>query len=130
VLHKGTPTDRLVAQWWIRKPHVERRVGSGAALTVRAADLADAAPINVTRPAGTWLANADLFLARDERRLVLEIPMGFTEMQREAPELALEWRMQTRELFETYFARGYRVVDFFLDRGQGCGRYLLATTES
>lgn len=126
VLHKGTPTDRLVAQWWIREPHVERRVGGEGALTVRAADLSDAAPINVARQAGKWLANADLFLARDERRLVLEIPMGFTEMQREAPELALEWRMQTRELFETYFTRGYRVVDFFLDRGQSRGRYLLA----
>ena len=85
---------------------------------MRAAELSPTpSPINVTRPAQEWLANADLFLARDERRLVLEIPMGFTEMQREAPALALEWRMQTRELFEAYFARGYRVVDFFLDRG-------------
>ena len=129
VLHKGTPTDRMVAQWWIREPHVERRVAGDAALTVRAADLNDAAPINATRPAGAWLANADLFLARDDRRLVLEIPMGFTEMQREAPELALQWRLQTRELFETYFARGYRVVDFFLDRAAGRGRYLLARRE-
>ena len=55
-------------------------------------------------------------LACDERRLVLEIPMGFTDMQREAPELALDWRLQTREIFEAYFARGYRAVDFFLDR--------------
>lgn len=130
VLHKGTPTDRLVAQWWIREPHVERRVAGDAGLAVRAADLNDAAPINVTRPAGPWQANADLFLARDDRRLVLEIPMGFTEMQRQAPELALQWRMQTRELFETYFARGYRVVDFFLDRAAGRGRYLLARPEA
>lgn len=130
VLHKGTPTDRLVAQWWIREPHVERRVAGDAALAVRAADLSNAVPINVTRPAQRWLANADLFLARDDRRLVLEIPMGFTEMQREAPDLALEWRMQTRELFEAYFRRGYRVVDFFLDRGQHRGRYLLAKQEA
>jgi predicted GNAT superfamily acetyltransferase len=126
VLHKGTPTDRLVAQWWIRQPHVERRVAPATGVPVRAASLADAAPINVTRAAEKWLANADLLLTRDERRLVLEIPMGFTEMQREAPALALEWRMQTRELFEAYFARGYRVVDFFLDRPHSRGRYLLA----
>ena len=97
-----------------------------AALTLRAADLAGAVPINVTRPAEPWLANADLLLSRDERRLLLEIPMGFTDMQREAPALALEWRMQTRDLFETYFQRGYRTVDFFLDRPQQRGRYLLA----
>jgi predicted GNAT superfamily acetyltransferase len=126
VLHKGTPTDRLVAQWWIRQPHVERRVAPAAGVVVRAADVADAAPINSTRPADRWLVNADVFLARDERRLTLEIPMGFTDMQREAPALALEWRMQTREIFEAYFARGYRAVDFFLDRSQRRGCYLLA----
>ena len=129
VLHKGTPTDRLVAQWWIAKPHVERRVAPGSMLAVKTSEIGDAAPLNVTHPAQAWLANSDIFLARDDRRLVLEIPMGFTEMQREAPELALEWRMQTREIFETYFRRGYRVLDFFLDREHSRGRYLLAAAD-
>jgi predicted GNAT superfamily acetyltransferase len=127
VLHRGTPTDRLVAQWWIREPHVERRVAPQPALAARSADLADARLVNTTRPADGWLANAEVHLAREERRLLLEIPTGFTDMQRETPDLALEWRMQTREIFETYFGRGYRVVDFFLDRPQRRGRYLLAT---
>lgn len=126
VLHKGTPTDRLVAQWWIARPHVARRVADDAVLTVRSADLADAEAVNTTRPAGSWLTNADLHLDRDARRLVLEIPMGFTEMQRDAPALALEWRMQTRQLFEHYLQRDYRVVDFFLDRPHQRGRYVLA----
>ena len=30
-LHKGNPTDRFVAEWWIRKPHVERRLASAYA---------------------------------------------------------------------------------------------------
>ena len=25
-LHQGNPTDRFVAEWWIRTPHVERRL--------------------------------------------------------------------------------------------------------
>jgi predicted GNAT superfamily acetyltransferase len=126
VLHKGTPTDRLVAQWWIGRPHVERRVGAASSLPVRTDALAGAVKINETHATQAWLANTAVDLALDDRRLVLEIPMGFTEMQREAPELALEWRMQTREIFETYFRRGYRVVDFFLDRAGQRGRYLLA----
>ena len=126
VLHKGTPTDRLVAQWWIARPHVERRVAPGGSIPVTSSEVADAAPVNTTRPAQAWLANSDLYLARDDRRLALEIPMGFTDMQREAPALALEWRMQTREVFETYFRRGYRVVDFHLDRPHHRGRYVMA----
>lgn len=126
VLHRGTPTDRLVAQWWIREPHVEGRVGPTPALASRAIDLRDVPVINRTRPASDWLANAEVHLELDAPRLVLEIPTGFTDMQREAPDLALEWRMQTREIFERHFHRGYRVVDFFLDRENGRGRYLLA----
>ncbi len=126
VLHKGTPTDRLVAQWWIARPHVERRVAPQEAIVVTSSELADATPVNTTHPAEQWLANSAIHLGRDARRLTLEIPMGFTDMQREAPTLALEWRMQTREIFETYFGRGYRVVDFFLDRPHHRGRYLLA----
>jgi predicted GNAT superfamily acetyltransferase len=129
VLHKGTPTDRLVAQWWIARPHVERRVAPGGAIPVTSNELTDAAPVNTTHPAQAWLANSDVFLARDDRRLALEIPMGFTDMQREAPALALEWRLQTREIFETYFRRGYRVVDFHLDRPHHRGRYVLARTD-
>ena len=129
VLHQGTPTDRLVAQWWIAKPHVERRVAPGSALAVKSREVAEATLINLTHPAQAWLANGDIFLARDQRRLCVEIPMGFTEMQREAPELALEWRMQSREIFETYFGKGYRAVDFFLDREHRRGRYLLAKAD-
>ena len=55
--------------------------------------------------------------------------MGFGEMMVHEPELALDWRMRTRAIFTGYFARGYRVVDFFLDRRAGRGRYLLASRE-
>ncbi|MBL8138751.1 MAG: GNAT family N-acetyltransferase [Acidobacteria bacterium] len=130
VLHKGTPTDRLVAQWWIARPHVARRLTPGELIPVTTNEIAEAAPINTTHPAQAWLANTDIYLARDDRRLTLEIPMGFTDMQREAPALALEWRMQTREIFETYFRRGYRVVDFYLDRPHHRGRYLLAKKDA
>ena len=34
--------------------------------------------------------------------------------------------MATRQIFTTYLHRGYRVVDFFLDRSAQKGRYILA----
>ena len=42
----------------------------------------------------------------------------------------MSWRMQTRDAFETYFQRGFRVVDFVLNRADGFGRYLLAREEN
>jgi chorismate synthase len=117
-LHRGNPTDRFVAEWWIAKPHV-------AALTVRTSEVADAGRANRAVAAGEWLACANTDLALETPRLTVEIPTGFTEMLSRAPDLALEWRMATREIFMTYFGRGYRAVDFFLDRADGRGAYLL-----
>ena len=80
--------------------------------------------------AGAWRAPTTSDLTIDNRRLWVEVPLGFTEMQRDAPDLALEWRMHTRDIFETYFARGYRAVDFELQRDEGRGRYLLAVQDA
>ena len=125
-LHKGTPTDRFIAQWWIREPHVVRRIESRSLLPVRTQEIADAPVVNRTKPAGAWRACESYDLNAAERRLWVEIPVGFTEMQASDPQLALSWRMATREMFTTYFGRGYRAVDFALDKSAGRGRYLLA----
>lgn len=125
-LHRGTPTDRLVAQWHIAAPHVERRLDSVPELRVRAQEVSDAPLVNRTAMAGRWRTCVGVDLDLDERRFWLEIPIGFTDLQLEAIELAMAWRLQTREVFETYFARGHRVVDFTLSRQEGFGRYLLA----
>jgi predicted GNAT superfamily acetyltransferase len=128
-LHKGTPTDRFIAQWWIREPHVVRRIEPRGVAVVRTQEAADAPLVNYTRPAGRWLACEFYDLDRGDRRLWVEIPTGFTEMQIEDPQLALDWRMATRAIFTTYFDRGYRAVDFALDKPKGRGRYLLALRE-
>jgi predicted GNAT superfamily acetyltransferase len=59
---------------------------------------------------------------------MVEIPTGFDALLTTQPGLALEWRLATREIFESCFARGYRIVDFFLSRAAGRGHYLLART--
>lgn len=128
-LHKGTPTDRFVAQWWIREPHVVRRIESKSAAVLRTQEAADAPLVNRTRAAGKWLACEGYDLDRSERRLWVEIPTGFTEMQAEDLQLALDWRMATGAIFTTYFERGYRAVDFVLNKAGGRGRYLLAIRE-
>src|SRR5204862_7661723 len=115
-LHRGNPTDRFVAEWWIQTPHVERRVAEHSPMTLRSAEIAGAKPVNELRPAAEWMECGAVDLSLDERRLLVRIPTGFTEMLSRAPDLALAWRMTTRTIFTTLFARRYRAVDFFLDR--------------
>jgi predicted GNAT superfamily acetyltransferase len=95
LLHRGTPTDRLIVQWHLRSPHAERRVAG------------DAAPIEP-----------------DGESVWIEIPPGFTEMLRDAPARALDWRLRIRDEFRRAFAGGYCAIDF--ERfDTGGGRYLL-----
>ena len=81
---------------------------------------------NVTAIDGEWRVVKSLDLSVVERRVWVEIPTGFTQMQQQAPERALQWRLHVRQMFQAYFAKGYRAVDFVLQRDAGFGRYLLA----
>lgn len=129
-LHRGTPTDRLIAEWWISSPHVERRLAareaSPSALGVaRSAELLDAPVVIETGEQGGWLVPGQVDTANTARRVLVPVPPRFGAMQQEDTGLALAWRHATREAFRAYFAREYRALDFFLDRQKGGGRYLL-----
>jgi chorismate synthase len=128
-LHRGTPTDRLVVSWKLNEPHVTRRLEQPGALRARAHEVSAAPVVNTTALDGAWLSVSAINLALDDRRVWIEIPTGFTEMQQQTPERALRWRLDVRQMFEAYFARGYRAVDFVLQREHGFGRYLLARPE-
>ena len=135
VLHRGTPTDRVVLSWKIAEPHVVRRLEQQSpfdsaqgrpALRVKTHEVAEAPIVNTTVMEGEWRKTTKIDLTIKERRLWIEIPTGFTEMQQRAPDRALAWRMDVRQMFDAYLTKGYRAVDFVLQRDAGFGRYLLA----
>jgi predicted GNAT superfamily acetyltransferase len=126
-LHRGTPTDRLIVSWRIGEPHVMRRLDKQTFdLQARSHEVGEAPVVNVTAMDGEWREVKVIDLTVDARRLWIEIPTGFTQMQQQAPERALQWRLHVRQMFQAYFAKGYRAVDFVLQRDAGFGRYLLA----
>jgi predicted GNAT superfamily acetyltransferase len=122
-LHSGTPTDRFVAEWRLREPHVERRLASASELLARDQSVTRAPVVNPSPSGGRWVRPGAADLTLDALRLLVEIPTGFSEMLASDPPLALDWRFATRRIFQPYFTRGYRVVDFF--RGSDRGQYLL-----
>jgi len=131
-LHRGTPTDRLVAEWWIREPHVLRRLAAGDTepgvmrpLVARAA--VREAPVAIAmREVGGWLESTGTDTGLDAASIAVPVPPRFSELQQEARDLALAWRLAAREVFMAYLGRGYRVVDFLLSREDGGGHYILA----
>jgi predicted GNAT superfamily acetyltransferase len=120
-LTAGTPTDRLVAEWWLRRPHVERRLSSGS-LVAKSAELRDAPmaiAIGSNRRPGP--VRRDL----DTRRVLIPVPADFTTLQQHDAEIAMAWRLAVRDAFVSYFARTYRAVEFLAD-ATGAGAYVLA----
>lgn len=127
-LHLGTPTDRLVAEWWLRSDRVVERLGEGGRNAAGRQEPGASAPtpVNAVHDGGEWLAPAGHDVTIDGPRLAVTIPAGFTEMQQRDLPLAQAWRAATREVFTAYLPRGYTVVDFVLDRARGRGSYVLA----
>jgi len=125
-LHAGSPTDRFVAEWKLTAPHVERRIAGRGLGLVRDAGIGSAPLVNPAQSEGARLAPGGADLTVESRRLLVEIPGGYGRMLEGDPRLALEWRLSTRTIFQHYFARGYRVVDFFLAADRSRGQYLLA----
>jgi predicted GNAT superfamily acetyltransferase len=107
-LGKGLPTDRFLVEWWIATERVQQRH-----------DRTTVEPIGVDSPivnacsGGTGdrhITAIDLNL--DAPIVRVEIPNDLQAIKQSNMTLAQEWRLQTRELFEAYFARGYEVIDF------------------
>ena len=102
--------DRLLALWWIRRPHVERRIAAAGKLVLRAQDAAEA-PVITSWPAGLEPAG---------RRLWVEFAAKANAADDDSPRTFL------REVLTHHFALGYRIVDFATERPRGVARYLLA----
>jgi predicted GNAT superfamily acetyltransferase len=109
--------DRLVAEWWIREPHVERRLSTLGKLTLRDREAADA-PV-IRRDQEPVIGDQRGGSPPAPPRVWVEIPLRPDE----------SWRDHIRGVFTTYMVRRYRIVDFVIDNPNGIGRYLLALKE-
>lgn len=127
-LHRGAPTDRFIAQWWMRSPRVEALI-SGGRPAAGAEPFRHARRVNGVERQGDWLVCSGCDLSRREPQLAVTIPAGFTAMLARQPDVAYYWRMASRQIFSAYLPRGYRVTDFSFEPGADRGTYLLQAGE-
>lgn len=115
-IERGLTSDRFVVDWRIGSRAVERRLREGRPRLSASPGLPGAADwpqVNETRPnAQGFLVNARLDLNLRAPRLRVEIPPNTDSMRSRALPLARRWRLESRRIFERYFAAGYRVAGF------------------
>jgi predicted GNAT superfamily acetyltransferase len=118
-INAGQPTDRFRVEWWITQP---RPRISDAGFQIE--------KCTVTQVEGTGVKQklVGFDVERPEAVIAIEIPENIQAIRRADLQLAREWRLGTREIFETYLARGYAGVDFISLAGESGRRnyYILA----
>lgn len=97
--HSGLPTDRFIVEWNIRSKRVENRIKNGNEKTNHISD------------------NKDI--------KYVEIPLNIQELKNKDINVAIEWRMKTRKLFEEYIEKQNLVgIDFVHDQINQKGIYI------
>jgi predicted GNAT superfamily acetyltransferase len=142
-LNAGLPTDRFQVDWWVNSPRVQRRLSRRARPPLNLADFlsAGAEIINPAQmgPDGYVLPTQEKLVtlgkakaeARRTALILVEIPSDIMALKAANPSLALDWRFQTRTLFEHLFSLGYLVVDFvYMPGTQNRSFYLLSHGEN
>jgi predicted GNAT superfamily acetyltransferase len=104
-LNRGLPSDRLEAEWWLRR-----------AKPVTATD-----PLVLVRVGAKGEPVREHLDLSTRRAVLIGVPPDFQAAKRASLELALRWRMETRAAFEAALAAGLIAIDFRRD-----GTYVMA----
>ncbi len=118
VLNQGLPSDRFDVDWWVNSHRVNRRLSrhrrndltlahflTGGARVYNPAEMDKEGFVH---PSG----DPQIQLGKDQPILLVEIPADITALKAASIELARQWRMHSRAIFETLFKAGYLVTDF------------------
>lgn len=107
-LHGSIPTDRFEAEWHIGRERVLRAMRGE---TLDYGDWASLPRANRARESESGLLRCEdePELALDVEALLVQVPRTITDLMAKDRELALDWRLKTRAIFQSYFERGYLV---------------------
>ncbi len=113
-INAGLNTDRFYVEWWLESDRANLLASGRWVPVTREALLADGAVI--LNGAGRSIDNLPVpapdILQSQAPKVLAEIPADFQRLKRQDMKLAIEWRSQTRRLFEQYFENGYQVNGF------------------
>ena len=110
-LHGGLPTARFEVEWFLESERVARAREGQLSESPAWERLPRANPTE--RLASGLLRSADHpDLEIDEEAFLVEIPRNVTEVMAKDRQLALDWRLKTRKLFQSYFEKGFTILGF------------------
>lgn len=115
-LHGRMPTDRFEAEWLLNSERVMRTRAGTLPPFEGWEELPKANPAERD---GSGLARppAEPDLGIDEEAFLVQIPESINDIMAKDMDLALDWRLKTRRLFQSYFEKAYTVTGFHRSPG-------------
>jgi len=130
-INRGLVSDRFKVEWWIKSKRVEKRL-SGEFPPPRIEDIEGIAELVVkTREIAPGVRKIEeVILNAEDEILLVEIPANVDRVRDYSLELANDWRLKLRPVFEGYFSKGYIAVEFIshLEKGERRNYYLFWRT--
>jgi len=121
-LNQGLPSDRLKVEWWINSSHVKE---SCKADTKEAQYLFQWKKNEAGLPELVEFEDSIHRLPLNGLPILIPVPANFQAIKKEDHQLAVDWRMKTRQIFRTLFAQGYTTVDLLKSKEELVHYYVL-----
>lgn len=127
-LNAGLPSDRFQVEWWMNSPRVQARAAHKPhALDWNESVRAGAQEIMHVAFESNALPHIERVDEPQSDSILIEIPSQLSAVKAASRDLALDWRLRTRELFQRVFEMGYIATDVVFTSSAGVTRaaYLL-----
>jgi predicted GNAT superfamily acetyltransferase len=115
VLNKGMDTDRFYCNWYLNSKNVEEKI-QGKSKNYSNIIQNNDNKVFDTITDDNKLIPKEVNLELNSDIIAVEIPSNFNELIRNDKEVLIAWRGTTRTVFENYFDKGYKAVDFVIDK--------------
>lgn len=123
-LNKGIPSDRFMAEWWIKSRWVNEKESSKYKYME---DYPDKDRVKIVLKAiGSVEFPRPVEQDETGKLIGIEIPIDINSIKRRDLRLARKWRLETRKVFTKYFSRNYVVIRYLKYKSNGGkGIYIL-----
>lgn len=119
-IQRGLPSDRFLVRWDLKNAHVEERLEAGPPRHDLRKELKKYPAVNRLEDLGPGLTQSSpLMLNLTADRLLFEVPYNLPEIKTRNLGVALEWQGKMRQVFRTYFKKGYSATDFWVAEEEG-----------
>lgn len=111
--NQGLPSDRFEIHWYLTSPHVKGKLLPSIEKTITLNTL------SLNKAGQPNFIGAEKGYALTGQAYSVAVPKDFQGLKTASQELAMDWRLQTRKLFQKLFHAGYAAIQLKLRETHG-----------